>query len=42
MTGSGCQKLQTFTSGKRTLFKGFQLNPGVHVAYVKISYDGRF
>lgn len=27
---------------RRTLFKGYELQPGVYIAYVKISFDRRF
>ena len=34
--------MQGFRSGRRTLYKKEQLNPGTYVAKVTIDYDGEF
>lgn len=42
VNGNSCQKLESCISSRRTLFKGYQLTPGIYVAFVKIAYDRKF
>lgn len=42
VNGGHCQRIETVMSAERTSSRGYQLTPGVYVAYVKLDFDRQF
>lgn len=40
--GNSCKKLERASSAKRTLSKGYDLQSGTYVAFVKVDFNDRW